>query len=183
MHEQQHGPQTLPRLPDDSGALAILRALVRNPLEAIPEGAYRAGCVAIRLLGRDLVYVAHPDLVRHVLTDPGTFGQSDVVRRSLSPLLGNGVLTAEGPRWRHQRRAAAPPFRSEAVLRLLPLMTASAEAACDRWLEQPGQTINVTAEMMRVTLDVILGALLPGAEAIDRTRFGNTLSIYLEQSR
>ena len=125
----------LSRLPDDAGTLAILRALVRNPLEAIPEGAYRAGCVATRLFGRDLVYVAHPDLVRHVLTDPGTFGQSEVMRRSLAPLLGDGVLTADGPRWRHQRRAAAPAFRNEAALRLLPLMTAAAEAACDRWAD------------------------------------------------
>jgi len=173
----------LSRLPDDAGTLAILRALVRNPLEAIPEGAYRAGCVATRLFGRDLVYVAHPDLVRHVLTDPGTFGQSEVMRRSLAPLLGDGVLTADGPRWRHQRRAAAPAFRNEAALRLLPLMTAAAEAACDRWAARPGQTVNITAEMMRATLDVILGALLPGAEAIDRAHFGDTLFAYLEQSR
>jgi len=177
-----HDPKPLPRLPDDAGTLAILRTLVRNPLEAIPEGAYRAGCVATRLFGRDLVYVAHPDLVRHVLTDPGTFGQSDVVRRALTPLLGDGVLTTEGSRWRHQRRAAAPAFRNEAVLRLLPIMTAAAEAACDRWAARPEQTVNITAEMMRATLDVILGALLPGAEAINQVRFGDALSVYLEQS-
>jgi len=37
--------------------------------------------------------------------------------------------------------------------------------------------------MMRTTLNVILGALLPGAEVIDRTRFDDALSAYLEQSR
>lgn len=187
MLEQQYVPEPLSRLPDNASTVAILHALVRDPLEAIPEGAYSAGCVAMRLFGRDLVHVAHPDLVRRVLTDPDTFGQSDVMRRSLAPLLGDGVLTADGARWRHQRRAAAPAFRNEEVLRLLPLMTAAAEAACDRWLAQlgqtgPGQTVNVMTEMMRTTLDVILGALLPDAETFDRTRFGDTLTTYLEQS-
>ncbi len=179
---EQHDPIPVPRPPDDAGTFDILRALVRNPLEAIPDGAYRAGCVATRPFGREVVYVAHPDLVRHVLTDPDTFGQDHVMRRALAPLLGDGVLTTEGPRWRHQRRAAAPAFRNEAVLQLLPLMTDAAEAACDRWLARPGQTVNVVAEMMRATLDVILGALLPGAETIDRMRFGDALSVYLEQS-
>ena len=188
MREQHHDPGPISGLPDDAGTSATLRALVRNPIEAIPQGAYHAGCVATRLFGRDLVYVAHPDLVRRVLTEPDTFGQSDVMRRSLAPLLGDGVLTTEGPRWRHQRRAAAPAFRNEAVLRLLPLMTAAADAACDRWLAQPGplapgRTVNATTEMMRITLDVILGALLPDATAIDRGRFGGALSNYLEQSR
>lgn len=187
MLERQHIPEPLSRLPDNASTAAILHALVRNPLEAIPEGAYSAGCVAMRLFGRDLVYVAHPDLVRRVLTDPDTFGQSDVMRRSLAPLLGDGVLTADGAHWRHQRRAAAPAFRNEEVLRLLPLMTIAAEAACDRWLAQlgqtgPGPTVDVMTEMMRTTLDVILGALLPGAETFDRTRFGDTLTTYLEQS-
>lgn len=187
MLEQHYIPEPLSSLPDDAGSMAILQALVRNALEAIPEGTYRAGCVAVRLFGRDLVYVAHPDLVRRVLTDPDTFGQSDVMRRSLSPLLGNGVLTADGARWRHQRRAAASAFRNEEVLRLLPLMTAAAEAACDRWSAQPepaapGQTVNAAKEMMRATLDVILGALLPDAETFDRTRFGDALTTYLEQS-
>ena len=182
MLEQQYIPEPVAKLSDDAGTIAILRTLVRNPLEAIPAGAYRAGCVAVRLFGRDLVYVAHPDLVRRVLTDADTFGQSDVMRRSLSPLLGHGVLTADGARWRHQRRAAAPAFRNEEVLRLLPLMTDAAEAACGRWAAKPGQTVNVMTEMMRTTLDVILGALLPGAETFDRTRFGNALTAYLEQS-
>ena len=182
MLEQQYIPDPLSRLPDDASTMAILHALVRNPLEAIPEGAYRAGCVAVRLFGRDLVYVAHPDLVRRVLTDHDTFGQSDVIRRSLAPLLGDGVLTADGAHWRHQRRAAAPAFRNEEVLRLLPLMTAAAEAACDRWLAQPGQTVNVMTEMSRTTLDVILGALLPGSATIDPRRFGDALSEYLERS-
>ncbi len=182
MLQQRYEPVLVPRLPDGAGTFETLRALVRNPIEAVPESAYYAGCVPMRLFGRDIAYVAHPDLVRHVLTDPDTFGQSDVMRRALVPLLGDGVLTAEGARWRHQRRAAAPAFRNEAVMRLLPLMTAAADAACDRWLARPGQTVKVAAEMSRVTLDVILGALLPGAEAISRVRFGDALSTYLDQS-
>ena len=182
MREQRQSLAPMPSLPDHAGTMTILRALVRNPIEAVPERAYRADCVALRLFGRDLVFVAHPDLVRRVLTDAETFGQNDVMRRSLSPLLGDGVLTTEGPRWRHQRRAAAPAFRNEAVLQLLPLMTEAAEGACDRWLARPGEAVGIAAEMMRITLDVILGALLPGSEAIDRARFGDALSEYLERS-
>ena len=172
-------PAIIGRLRDGAGALATLRAIVRNPLESIPDTVYRDGGVVSRLFGRRLAYIAHPDLVRSVLTDSTTFTQNEVMQRALSPLLGNGVLTAQGAHWRNQRRVAAPAFRNQRVLALLPAMTAAAEASAGRMLAQPGGRVDVVDEMMRAALDVILDALLPASEHVDAVLFGRALSHYL----
>ena len=175
-------PASAGRLPDGAGALAVLRAIVRNPIEVVPDRAYRQGIATMKVLGRTMVFVTDPDLVRTVLTDSASFGQSTVIPRALGPLLGNGVLTAQGPHWRNQRRVAAPAFRNQRVLSILPAMSAAGEAACDRMLAQPGGRVNVGDEMMRTTLAVILAALLPSAAHVDAQVFGAALTRYLDTS-
>lgn len=175
-------PALVPKLPDDASTLTFLRTLIGNPVEATPSAAYHEPYAVRRVFGRDLVYVAQPELVHRVLTDDAIFGQNEGMLRALAPLLGHGVLTSEGPRWRHQRRSATPAFRNEPVQRLLPVMAALADAACDRWLARPDETLSLTAAMTRLTLDVILAVLLPGASAIDPDRFGARLTDYLERT-
>ena len=44
--------------------------------------------------------------------------------RVLRPMLGEGLLIAEGQAWKHQRRTLAPAFTPRAVMTLIPHMVA-----------------------------------------------------------
>ena len=135
----------------------LLSTLVDNPLKAWPLAMYRDRIFRMRVLGRERIYVMAPDLIRRILADEAdNFEKGEIVRRGLGPVLGDGVLTADGSRWRWQRHAVASIFRQERIRSFLPAMLAAAECTRDRWLSYPrGVEIDVAREMMLTTLDYL----------------------------
>ena len=92
----------------------LIRTIVRNPIEGWPRAVYEEPIYRSSLFGRERVFVMDPDLIGEILVDGAdAFEKAAAARRSLEPILGQGLLTAEGPRWRWQRRAAAPIFRPD----------------------------------------------------------------------
>src|SRR5438093_12979062 len=86
--------------------LQLLRTVVDNPLKAWPRAIYRE-----RLIRSRVFYVMAPDLIQQVLIDEAdNFEKGEIARRALGPALGDAILTADGSRWRWQRRAVAPLF-------------------------------------------------------------------------
>src|SRR3712207_6822280 len=58
------------------GSWGLLRAVLRNPLEAVPAAAYERPIARQALFGRERVFVPDPDLVERVLvTDAGAFAK------------------------------------------------------------------------------------------------------------
>jgi cytochrome P450 len=89
----------------------LLRTVIDNPIKAWPRDLYRKYLYRSRVLGKDIVYVMAPDLIRVVLLDETDyFEKGEVARRALGPALGDAILLAEGSRWRWQRRAVASIF-------------------------------------------------------------------------
>jgi cytochrome P450 len=167
------------------GSWGLLRAVLRNPLEAVPAAAYEEPLARQTLFGRERVFVSDPDLVERVLVaEADAFAKGEVIRRALGPALGDAILTADGERWRWQRRAAAPIFRHERVLGFLPAMLAAAERRRDQWLAlPPGASVELGGEMMRTTFDVIVGTMLSGhgdgAAGLDVDRVEREITEYL----
>jgi cytochrome P450 len=149
--------------------LRILRGAVRNPIESWPVDVYRTPLYQSSVLGHRYAFVSGPDLIKQVLVDEAeSFVKGVVIRRMLQPALGDAILTAEGAKWRWQRRAVAPMFRQENVQRVVPLMIACAERTRDRWRAHPASAdIDIASEMARTTFDIILEAMLAGRDKID----------------
>ena len=164
--------------------MATLRKLVRNPMEAWPEAVYTEPLTVTRMLGRTTVFVSDPDLVQQVLVDDSdSFIKADSMRRALEPALGQGILTAEGQRWRLQRRVAAPVFRPAPVNNFMPAMLRSSRAMRDAWAGLPtGTELEVSREMMRVTFDIILDTMLSGAGDTDVSRVETSIRDFLEST-
>jgi cytochrome P450 len=89
--------------------------------------------------------------------------------RYLRPLLGNGLLTSEGEIWRRHRKLAQPAFHHESLVGFTRIMAEAAASAVERWRPnaESGQPIEVTSEMMRVTLEVVARALFGAAVTED----------------
>ncbi|WP_084697884.1 cytochrome P450 [Muricoccus aerilatus] len=161
--------------------LAYLRAIIRNPLDAIPQAAFEQPMLRRRVLGRERLLVMTPDLIERVLlTEAAAFTKSDTMRRALSPALGEAILTADGERWRRQRRAVAPIFRPDRARAFLTPMLEAAARTRDRWLAlPPGTELELGHEMMRTTFDIIVETMLSGQGAIDVARVEAGITEYL----
>ncbi len=81
--------------------------------------------------------------------------------RPLRALIGDGLLTSEGDRWRQHRRLIQPLFSRRHVASFSPAMTDAAQRLTARWDRLPdGTVINVAAQLSAVTLAP--GRALPG---------------------
>ncbi|MEH3143930.1 MAG: cytochrome P450 [Methylobacterium frigidaeris] len=166
------------------GPLTLLRTVVRNPIEAWPRDVFHEPLLPTTFLGRSSLFVMDPALVRAVLVDQAdSFEKSEAFRRSLSPALGDAILTADGARWRWQRRAAAPIFRNERIRGFLPAMVTAAEQMRDRLTAlPPAAEIDLSAELMRTTFDIIVETMLSGHGRIDVARVAQGVTDYLEST-
>jgi cytochrome P450 len=145
-------PQARPLRP-----LALIRTLKRNPLECWASAHFEQPIVSGGLPIGHVLLVHEPGAIRHVLLDNAANYRKDrLQRRVLSAGLNDGLLSAEGEQWRQQRRVLAPMFARRTVMDFTPPMMSAAKALIDRWSGiDEGATIDVAAEMARVTLDVV----------------------------
>ena len=107
----------------------------------------RAGPYRIRL-------IYHPDAIEEMLvTRAREFVKTPGVRRSLRPLLGEGLLLSEGDFWLRQRRLAQPAFHRQRVAGYGAVMTEFAERHAAGWRD--GAVVELHGEMMAVTQAIV----------------------------
>ena len=99
------------------GPIALLRTLKINPLEVWTQAHFEQPIVIGGLSISRVVVVSDPAAIRRVLLENSANYRKDwMQRRILSAGLANGLLSAEGNRWKTQRRALAPLFSRKTVL-------------------------------------------------------------------
>ncbi|HEX6893960.1 MAG TPA: cytochrome P450, partial [Bryobacteraceae bacterium] len=119
----------------------------------------------------------HPDLVKEVLvTQQNKFIKSRALQRARI-LLGNGLLTSEGDLHRRQRRLAQPAFHRERLVAYANQMTECALKLRDRWTEG---TLDVSTEMMRLTLAVVGKTLFSADVEAEASEIGEALTTVLK---
>jgi len=139
------------------GLVGLLLALRQNPVETWTRAHFEKPILVGRRVLGEMAVVSEPAAIRRVLLDNVTnYRKDDLQRRVLSPGLGDGLLTAEGKQWRVQRRTVAPMFTPRNVLSFAPQMADAARASVQRLQRRRvGQILDVSAEMARVTLEIL----------------------------
>lgn len=84
----------------------------------------------------------------------------------LRPILGNGLLLAEGETHLKQRRMMQPAFHSGRIAAYAETMVAFAGRTADTWRE--GQSIDAMREMMELALDIVGKTLFNSEIAEDK---------------
>jgi cytochrome P450 len=163
-------PESVPFPPTYRGKtlLESLRAFQSGPLAFLSRVfAEQGDVVQLRIGPRWVTIGRHPEFVEHVLvTNAKNFNKQTRGYRMLRKVLGTGLLTSEGELWRRQRRIAQPAFHKQRIASFADAMTrASHEMIDERW--EAGREIDVSVEMMRVTLDIVSETLL-GIESGER---------------
>ncbi len=94
----------------------------------------------------------HPDHVQSILLN-----QKYERARLVKLVLGDGLLSSDGDYWRSQRRLISPQFHEHCMPHFVPMIVDATNATFERW-HQSGR-IDVSFEMRRLTLDVIVRAM------------------------
>jgi cytochrome P450 len=133
-------------------------------------------------LGPQHVYlVNHPDLVREVLvTNQANFTKSRALQRA-RVLLGEGLLTSEGQFHLRQRRLVQPAFHRERLAAYASVMSEYGVRLRDRWTA--GSTVDVSHEMMRLTLAVVGKTLFSAEVEEEASEIGEALTTVLKMFR
>jgi len=136
--------------------LPIFGALVgpgRDPLEMLTRFARDYGDVTFFRLGSERCYfINHPHDIRDVLvTHQRNFTKSRGLERA-KKLLGEGLLTAEGTTHLRHRRLLQPAFHRDRIAGYAQVMIDYAARTRERWRD--GETLDISQEMMRLTLSI-----------------------------
>jgi cytochrome P450 len=104
------------------------------------------------ILRRHFYFLDDPDLIEEALVLRGRDYKKGRGIERLKPLLGNGLLSSEEPLHLRQRRMIQPAFARERIAAYGTQMVAAAQRHMANW--QPGSTLELDAEMTRLTLTI-----------------------------
>ncbi len=151
--------KTVPKAKGDF-LLGNLSQIIANPFKALCSWHQSDGdLVSFRLATRHFYLFSHPKLIEQALIK-----QSDVFNKIYNPdkptglalVLGEGLVTSKGDIWQRQRRLMQPVFQRSNIVTLLPQIVIAGNNMLDRWQRLgEGAEINVSKEMMQLTLEVI----------------------------
>lgn len=140
------------------GRWASWRALIawsRNRIAPIEALAPRhGGLFRLRAWPFEFHFVQDPDLVQEVLVGRHkAFKKDRFFVAFVKLILGEGLLTNEGPSHLRQRRMIQPSLHRDRVMGYGRVMAACAEETDQRWRD--GREVNIVGEMMALTLDIV----------------------------
>lgn len=148
-------PPSSPRAPENMTTISRMAAMRHNVIATWGPRAYQEEIIQGRLLGRSNFIVNRPDAIRHVLVDNyENYTRTPAGFRVLRPVLGQGVLVAEGRAWKHQRRTLAPAFTPRAVTTLIPHMIAVIDETIAQLGNNAARAANLRETMQRMTLEI-----------------------------
>ena len=130
--------------------LGLMQAAVREHGDA----------VRLRMGPKTLFLFNHPDHAKHVLAENHANYRKGIGLVHARRALGDGLLTSEGEQWRSQRRAVAPVFQRERISQAASVIVEETDRLLARWRARPGETVDLVAEMTRLTLGVLGRSLL-----------------------
>lgn len=147
-----------PRGPDGWPLVGNTVQFARDPFEFYERCGEYGDLVPYTVAGQTFYMVLHPDDIERVLaTEHRKFAKGSFQREQLQWVLGEGLLTSEGDRWREQRQRIQPTFKPEKIQTYATTMTDCAEREIADWKD--GEPIAIDEAMRRITVTVLARSL------------------------
>ncbi len=168
-------PITAPQ--SSPGSFRLARLLSTDVLASFPAAAYEQESLTQNLFGKKRILLAKPTAIRHVLLDNHTnYTRPPASRRTLRPMLGDGLIISEGESWRLQRRILAPLFAPRVIPMLGEMILDSALTWVAALKERGNAPIDLLQEMRHLALEIAGRTMF----SIDIGEDGRTLRRLLE---
>ena len=148
-------PPGPPRAPETMTAFGRMAAMRESVIATWGQRAYEEDIIQGRFFGRASFILNTPDAIKHVLVDNyENYTRTPAGIRVLRPVLGEGLLIAEGRAWKHQRRTLAPAFTPRAVTTLVPHMLAATDETIAKLQAASNAPVDLREAMQRMTLEI-----------------------------
>lgn len=149
-------PQTAPG-PHGLPWFGSLFPALRDPISLFLQGRERYGDVVhFRFGPYDYYTVNDPDVVKHVLVDNAKAYTKSRNYLGLKVVLGDGLLTSEGDKWRKQRKLSQPAFHRDRLEGFARTMAQSTRDMLGRWTREGSTAVfDIHHEMMRLTFRIV----------------------------
>jgi cytochrome P450 len=148
-------PPSPPRASATMTAFGRMVAMRKSVIGTWSQRAYEEDIIRGRFFGHSSFVLNTPDSIRHVLVDNyENYTRTPAGIRVLRPVLGEGLLIAEGRAWKHQRRTLAPAFTPRAVTSLVPHMLAATDETIAKLQALSGGPVDLREAMQRMTLEI-----------------------------
>jgi cytochrome P450 len=138
----------------------LIRQFIHDPIKTLSTISQKYGDISYFKLGpKQHVYlINNPDYIEKVLIyDHKNFKKGPRLQAAKA-LLGEGLVTSEGDFHNRQRRLIQPIFHPNRIMEYGKIMTDFAIRQRDRW--KNGDTVDISQEMMRLTLGIICKSVL-----------------------
>ena len=160
----------------------LLRELFTDRLALLTRARGYGPVARLRIGPKTMVVANHPDAAAHVLTTHAGNYTKGIGLVQARRVLGDGVLTSDGPAWKEQRRAVAPAFTPARLAEQIPVVADEAGALVERLAARvDGGPVDVTAEATALTLGV-LGRALVGADLTAYPDLGHVFETVQDQA-
>jgi len=146
----------------DDGSAPVLRGLPilgclpelrRDRLALLRRAAARGDFVRLPIPGRTIFVASSPETAGAVLrTQAGKFRKFFALSELSRPMLGGGLLTAEGDAHKRQRKIIAPGLNKKEVVHYADTMVRQVADLEASWRD--GTVVDVLAEMSRLTVGI-----------------------------
>jgi cytochrome P450 len=131
-----------------------------------------------RFMGTPIVFINDPDYIREILINQASSFVKERTVRRMKILLGEGLITSDDPIHIRQRRIVAPAFHRQRIAAYGDQIVTSAAAHRDRW--QPGQTLDISAAMMSLSLEIVARTLFDTEVTADIHRINDEVNTIME---
>lgn len=151
-----------------------------DPLGMMKRDFDRYGDVVRYALGKRVAHVAsHPELAQEILVDRRADFLKMPIDKGLGMVLGNGLVTSpENESWLSQRRMMQPMFHKQRLAAMGDKMVMAGERLLAEWQQgKVGQSTDISAEMMRVTLDIITQTMFSMDVLSEASKVGHAIGV------
>ncbi|MEU2434233.1 cytochrome P450 [Streptomyces sp. NPDC007861] len=162
------GPRRVP-------GLGHLPAFARDPLAFFERLRDRGDVVEWRLGPQRALFVSRPEHIGELLTGIETTFRHPELGWAFKLVLGDGVVTSEGPAWRRKRALVQPAVRPRQVRSYARTMAECAAALAQAW--RPGQEIDVRREMLALTQRIAVRTLFGSDTAGREDVIGSAMDV------
>ncbi len=164
--------------PRSTFPLSGLFAYRRGPLPYFQNLAQTYGDIShFRLGPQHAFFLNHPDYIKDVLVTHNQNFMKGLALQRAKRLLGEGLLTSEGSFHRRQKRLAQPAFHRGRIASYADVMTEYAAITRDRWHD--GETLDMSEEMMQLTLGIVGKTLFDAEVVSDAGEVGEAMTVLM----
>ena len=175
---------TLMDVPGGMPWLGHVRAFKHRPLRTMTEWWRHYGdALRFRLGPKTIQLLSHPLLAEDVLLSQAEhFGKVYEQQRptGLALVLGNGLVTSSGEVWKRHRRIIQPVFHRSRMAAMADRMVQVGEQRLAAWAAYGERPVDIAAEMMQLTLEVISQTMFHTSVAQHMDQISHSLHVSLK---